>query len=82
MKNNQSIDTNSNIVSAQIIKINKYRIYLKTETGKIIKIKYPKKLSIYTDPNFKQALRDIYQHRLWIPVDQKNNCLLQYDWLS
>src|SRR5699024_12125642 len=72
------------ILSAQITKILKSRIFLKTEHGKTIVVEYPRKQrkNHQTKQLFTQILKDIWHHHLWIPVNQRTNQILQYDWLS
>ncbi|HIX01667.1 MAG TPA: hypothetical protein H9861_02815 [Candidatus Ligilactobacillus excrementigallinarum] len=79
----KSITADSDIVSAQIVSLKNKKIILKTEQNKYIEIEYPKSqqkkgsLKIFTE-----ILKDIWHHHLWIPVNQKTNQLLRYDWLS
>lgn len=84
MTNNQNIALDKEIVSAQIIKLKKNKIIVKTENGEKITIKYPK--SQRNDAKrtalFTKILKDIWHHHLWIPVNLKTNQMLQYDWLS
>lgn len=80
---NNSIEQNKDIVSAQITKILKKRIFLKTEQGKTIIVKYPQSLKNRQNQHlFTEILRDIWHHHLWIPVNQRTNQILRYDWLS
>lgn len=80
MRNKINIELNKDIVSAQITKILKSRIFLKTEYGKTIIVNYPQKKR--RDHLFTQILKDIWHHHLWIPVNQRTHQILQYDWLS
>ena len=84
MDNEMNIEHNQDIVSAQITKILKSRIFLKTEHGKTIVVEYPRKQrkNHQTKQLFTQILKDIWHHHLWIPVNQRTNQILQYDWLS
>ncbi|KRM53255.1 hypothetical protein [Ligilactobacillus araffinosus] len=84
MHNQVNIEQNKDIVSAQITKILKSQIFLKTEHGKTIIVNYPKKQRQTHQARhlFTQTLKDIWHHHLWIPVNQRTNQILQYDWLS
>ncbi|OAQ06493.1 hypothetical protein A3O17_06655 [Ligilactobacillus aviarius] len=84
MDNQMNIEHNQDIVSAQITKILKSRIFLKTEHGKTIVVEYPRKQrkNHQAKQLFTQILKDIWHHHLWIPVNQRTNQILQYDWLS
>ena len=57
-----NLENNQDIVSAQIIKILKSRIFLKTEHGKTIVVEYPRKQrkSHQAKQLFTQILKDIW----------------------
>lgn len=78
------IELNHDIVSAQITKILKSKIFLKTEHGETLVIRYPKKQRQNRNANhlFTKVLKDIWRNRLWIPVNLQTRQILQYDWLS
>lgn len=78
------IEHNHDIVSAQIIKIFQSKIFLKTEHGRTIVIRYPKKQRQNHNANhlFTKILKDIWRNHLWIPVNLRTHQILQYDWLT
>ena len=73
-----NVEQNKDIVFAQITKILKYRIFLKTENGKTIIASYPRKQrkNRKTCHLFIEILTDIWCHHLWIPVNQRTNQIL------
>ena len=78
---NVEVKINENdIVPAQVIKVYDRIITLKTEDNEIITVDRPK--STIKDKLFLETMIDILRSGIWIPVNQKLNQLLRYDWFD
>ncbi|HJC03610.1 MAG TPA: hypothetical protein H9762_01555 [Candidatus Ligilactobacillus avistercoris] len=70
----------ADIVPAQVVKLGKHALVLKTETNELITVTRPR--STAHDSVFLKVMRDIMHTGLWIPVDRKNRHILRYDWFD
>ena len=68
----------TDIVPAQIIRLGTNSITLRTENNEIVKVKQP--ATAKKDKVFMQTMKDILKSGLLIPVNNKLNQLLHYDW--
>ena len=65
---------------AQVVKLSKHALVLKTETNELITVTRPR--SAAHDNVFLKVMRDIMHTGLWIPVDRKHRHILRYDWFD
>lgn len=78
MKLRQANSTN-NIAAAQIIGLSNTYVTVKTESGRILWL--PLAPNKQHDQVFLASLKDIWQNKIWIPVNTRFQRLFQSDWL-
>lgn len=67
------------IAAAQIINVSGSHVTVKTENGRIMRLKLSH--NNQQDQALLASLKDIWQNRIWIPVNTKLHRLFKYDWV-
>ena len=75
----REINTHSNIVAAQIIRVTNRSVRVQTEDGQQLTI--PLSQQYRRDQARLASLRDIWRNKIWIPVNKQLHSLFATDWL-
>lgn len=72
--------TSTDIIPAQLIRVQAPMICGVTDTGHLIEVKTTAKQR--RDPLFWRGLNKIEHEQLWLPISKSNHQLLEQDWLA
>ena len=75
----REINTHSNVVAAQIIRVTNRSVSVQTEDGQDLTI--PRSQRWRRDQSRLASLRDIWRNKIWIPVNKQLHSLFVTDWL-